>query len=393
MAHMADMADMKGLMLWAVAIVAAAGLLVAAGYRSRDPDSALYAKLAADLARHPVSRWIAPEWGGAWNQEGLFREHPAGILWPPALLIKLGFPADQASYVVNMLYQAAAILLIPSVAAVVVRSVEARSLAWLLQLIPLAFVYRIRGNQEHPLLVCFLGLLYGTHRARAHPAWVLLVILAFCALVLIKGVFAVFALAAAGLWLLLIPPPERGSNLRGWAALGAAIVVAAALVAAYEAAYVRATGESFLEFYRTLRLGASISLSDPRVIPHSIGNAGWYALRLLWFAAPWSLAAVAAWWIWLRGPRDVVDRTSAAALLWSVLVVAVFIAALSPALVRAERFVFPAYFIVASVGVVSAIRWSPRIRDVVQAADRYPSLPVTVWFGSFLLSLGSRVLR
>ena len=63
-------------LLWCAALAVAAGLLVAVGMRTRDPDSTLYAKLASDLASQPPSRWIAPEWGGAWDQHGLFREHP-----------------------------------------------------------------------------------------------------------------------------------------------------------------------------------------------------------------------------------------------------------------------------------------------------------------------------
>ena len=69
----------------------------------------------------------------------------------------------------------------------------------------------------------------------------------------------------------------------------------------YEALYVRTTGESFLEFYRSTRLGQSIQLTDPRVVPHALANGGWYLLRLAWFAAPvepaWPFAVVG---IWLR---------------------------------------------------------------------------------------------
>ena len=68
-----------------------------------------------------------------------------------------------------MLYQAAVIALIPLVAGAVVKGFEARTLAWVLQLLPVSFAYRIRGNQEHPLLMCFLALVYGTERARAPP--------------------------------------------------------------------------------------------------------------------------------------------------------------------------------------------------------------------------------
>jgi hypothetical protein len=387
---------MKTFVLWACAIVTAASLLVATDYRSRDPDSALYNRLSIELARQPPSQWIAPEWGGAWNQDGLFREHPVGILLPPVLLIRAGFPGEQASYVVNMAYQAAAILLIPLVAGFVVARFEARSLAWLLQLLPVAFVYRIRANQEHPLLMCFLAVLYGTERARTRPAWVLLVVSAFCVLVLIKGAFAMFALMSAALWLLVIPPPAGGSNRWAAAGLAAAAVVAALTMAAYDALYVRATGESFLEFYRSTRLDASIELTDPRVVPHAIVNAGFYLARLAWFAAPWSLLAIAAIAAGLRGKlAGMVDSPGPTerALVWAVLVACVFILVLSPALVRADRFVFPVYFIIGAVGVVTAIRRFPWMRRIVTATDSWQWLPVAVWLATFLLSLASRLSR
>jgi hypothetical protein len=386
----------KTALSWCVAIAAAAALLVAAGYRSRDPDSALYAKLSASLATQPLPRWIAPEWGGEWDHEGLFREHPVGILLPPAALVRAGFPAEQAAYAVNMAYQALAILLIPAVAAFVLKGIEARSLAWLLQLIPVAFVYRIRGNQEHPLLVCFLAMIYATHRSRANPWWIALTIAAFCALVLIKGAFALLALAAAVLWAAIVQPAVDSprNNTPPWPWIGFALAIAAAgsMMAIYEAVYVRTTGESFLSFYNATRLGASIQLTDARVVPHSLINAGWYAIRLIWFAAPWSLFAACALWAAVRGVPPL-DRVSRRALLWTIAIVVVYVAALSPALVRAERFVFPLYFVVGAVGIATAIRHVPAIARLTAVTDRYPSLPIAVWFVTFLLSLASRVMR
>ena len=248
-------------------------------------------RLSGELAEQPVSRWIAPEWRGAWNQEGLFREHPVGILLPSVLLIRAGVPAGQAAYIVNMLYQAAVIALIPLVAGAVVKGFEARTLAWVLQLLPVSFAYRIRGNQEHPLLMCFLALVYGTERARTSPAWALLMVVSFCGLVLVKGAFAMFALVGAALWLLVIPAPRGASNRWSWMGLVAAAAAAALMMAAYETVYVRTTGESFLDFYGSTRLGQSIQLGDPRLVPHALTNVGWYLLRLGWFAAPWSLVA------------------------------------------------------------------------------------------------------
>jgi hypothetical protein len=389
---------MKLALLWCCALATAAALLIATDYRSRDPDSSLYARLSGDLARQPASRWIAPEWGGAWNHEGLFREHPVGVLLPSVLLIRAGVPAGQAAYIVNTLYQAAVIALIPLVAGVVVSRIEARSLAWILQLLPVSFVYRIRGNQEHPLLMCFLALIYGTHRARTQPRWVLLMVPAFCFLVLLKGAFAMFALVGAALWLVVIPAPPDGSNRRAWVCLAAAVAAAAVMLAGYEALYVRTTGESFLGFYRSTRLGESMRLSDPGVIPHALVNVGWYVLRLAWFAAPWSLVALAATWVWVRvraagtSPGSF-DPMTERGLAWALLLTAVFITVLSPALVRAERFIFPTYFAIGAVGVVTAIRRVEAVRTLVVRADQYAWLPIAVWMVTFVLSLGSRLLR
>jgi hypothetical protein len=389
---------MKSVALWCCALATAASLLVATHYRSRDPDSALYARLSSELARQPASRWIAPEWGGAWDHQGLFREHPVGILLPSVLLIRTGFPAEQAAYAVNMMYQLAVILLIPMVAAFVIERIEARSLAWLLQLLPVAFAYRIRGNQEHPLLMCFLAMLYATHRARTQPAWLALVVASFCFLVLIKGAFAMFALVAAALWLLVIPAPAGGSNRWAWAGLAATALAALLMMSAYEAAYVRTTGESFLDYYNSTRLGASLRLDDPRLFSHAIANVGFYLARLAWFAAPWSLLAFATILVWIRskasrGKTPVFEATSDRALLWTLLVTTVFVLVLSPALVRAERFIFPTYFIVGAVGIVTAIRKFEGMRRFVAVTDRWPWLPVAVWMITFLLSLGSRLPR
>jgi hypothetical protein len=289
------------------------------------------------------------------------------------------------------------LVLIPLVGAALLKPIEARSLAWLLQIMPVAFVYRIRANQEHPVLMGFLALLYSTHRARSHAGWMAVMAVSFGFLVLIKAAFAMFALVAAALWLLMVPVPSGGSNLRAWIGLAVTVAAAALLVVGYEALYVRTTGESFLAFYNSTRVGGSIRLTDPAVIPHALVNVGWYIARLLWFAAPWSLCACVAVWAWLRwrtaGVGGPFDPSSERGLIWALAVTAVYIAVLSPALVRAERFIFPAYFVIGAVGVAMASRNAASMHRVVARAAHHPWLPIAVWFGTFLLSLGSKLIR
>jgi hypothetical protein len=206
-----------------------------------------------------------------------------------------------------------------------------------------------------------------------------------------------FALVGAALWIVVIPAPPGGSNRWAWSGLIAAVAAAALMLAGYETVYVRTTGESFLEFYRSTRLGGSMQLGDPRIVPHALANIVWYLTRLAWFAAPWSLVACATAAVWLRfrtrgaavPPFDVLTERGLA---WAWLLTAVFIAVLSPANVRAERFIFPTYFVIGAVGVVTAMRHSGGIRRLTERADR-PWVPIAVWMTTFLLSLGSRVLK
>ncbi|HEY6616435.1 MAG TPA: hypothetical protein VIZ32_18015, partial [Vicinamibacterales bacterium] len=199
------------------------------------------------------------------------------------------------------------------------------------------------------------------------------------------------------LWLVVIPVPTGESNRWAWSGLIAAVVAAALMLAGYEALYVRTTGESFLEFYRPTRHGGAMQLGDAGVVPHALANVVWYLSRLAWFAAPWSLVAFATAAVWLRSrtrgaSAAPFDDMTERGLVWALLLTAGFIAVLSPANVRAERFIFPIYFVIGAVGVVTAMRNFDGMRRLTERADR-PWIPVAVWMTMFLLSLGSRVLK
>ena len=140
---------------WGGVLVVAAILLIVVNVRAADSDSGLHIGLVERLNTLPVSRWIAPEWWGLWGFEGLYREHPIGILIPPLILAKLGFPASQAPFLANAIYQVLSLVIIQHIAATVVTAVEARALAWMLQLIDCVHLSH-RANHEQAVLLLFL---------------------------------------------------------------------------------------------------------------------------------------------------------------------------------------------------------------------------------------------
>jgi hypothetical protein len=239
-------------------------------------------------------------------------------------------------------------------------------------------------------------LIYASHRARSNPAWIVLMVAAFCWLALIKGAFAMFALIGAALWIAIVPPDKGGASWRAWLGLVVAGLAAIVLFAIYEAAYVRITGESFLAFYRNTRLGESMDLSDPRIVPHTLRNIAWYFVRLAWFAAPWSLVALAVWATVIAGARrgfDAFERPGARAAMWGLVTTMMFVVVLSPANVRAERFIFPMYFVAGALGFATAsLRWSPVARLAMRTAGWW-WLPAATWMLLFLASIGSKLLR
>ena len=184
--------------VWAGALLVAWALLAATGFVSRDPDSAFYAAMSARLAHSDAARVIAPEWGGLWNGTGLWQEHPIGIYLAPIALAKAGYPDAQAAYAVGIAAGLACLLLLARLARAAEPSAGCTALV-LLQLVPAAFVFRVRANQEYPMLACLLVALLALDGTRRSWKWTPAVAAALIAALLVKGVFVVLVLLAAGL--------------------------------------------------------------------------------------------------------------------------------------------------------------------------------------------------
>lgn len=377
--------------IWAACFLFISTWLVITQFTSDDPDSALYAALSARLADGPASRWIAPEWWGHWDMEGLFREHPAGVFVLPAALGALGVPGVQAAYIVGIAAGLAALLIIGSLVARATSRDEGRLAIVLLQLMPMASIFRIRANHEYPMLVCLLVALVGFDAVRRSWRWVWVAPLALTAGLLVKGVFVVIPLLAAGFWVLINPLRAPGSI---WRAVGAglaslALMLGVALV--YDRVYLHVTGEMFWGPYWGRQL-APLTIATPVEGGSTLGAHLWfYTIRMAWHPAPWSLALVAAAWRW-RGTMADRWRTSPQAarrgLVFCLAFALTCVVALSPASRFAERYIFSANYALATAGAIVASRAWPDLARLVRALDsRIPALPAVCWLVLMLLRL------
>jgi 4-amino-4-deoxy-L-arabinose transferase-like glycosyltransferase len=401
---------------WTAALGASFVLIALVRFTSGDPDSTVYAGISARLAGEPFGRWIAPEWWGYWGFTGPFREHPIGILVLPALAGRLGYPALQAAYAVNGLFQVASIVLVQLIAVRLVRSREARALGWIVQLMPIAFVFRVRANQEYAVLAGVLLAVLATERSRRRPVWAAATALAFAWALLVKGILGFVVPIACGVWLAAaawldhtrdpVEPVQPRWRAAPWIALALVLLVAPILTVGYEWAYRAATGDSFLSFY-----------TGPRLRPEAVAggalrrvgyNMVWYMGRLAWYAFPWSIVGLAAWGAWLararrarriattgrnggavHGRGDTADdRLAMRGLLFAVTASFVLIVLFSFSDRKADRFIFPAYYFMAAAGGVVAIRSSPALSRAVDRLDR-PWVPAAFWIGLFLLRLAT----
>ena len=379
--------------VWAGCFLVVAILLVAFQFTSSDGDSDLYAGLSRRLAVEPLSRWVAPEWWGFWPEAemtGLFREHPAGALIIPAALVRLGVPGPQAAYVVGIGAGLAALLLIGWLLSRVVPRHDARGALVLLQLMPVAFLFRIRANHEYLMLVGLLVALVGLEKVRRSWWAVALVAAGMAGALLVKGVFVALTIAGAMLWVAI--NPTGGARTRLVIAVLAGVFVTVVVGTAYEFWFRAVTGETYWVPYWQRQLG-QVEVASP--VGGGIASLAWnvffYLNRVAWHAAPWSLALIALMWTrrgaWLSGWQALPDserRGLLFALMYGVLLVVV----LSPSSRVAERYIFSGTYAVAAAGTIVALRIWPRIavwyRDIDQ---RVPAAPALVWLALMIARL------
>jgi 4-amino-4-deoxy-L-arabinose transferase-like glycosyltransferase len=377
---------------WAICFLAISALLVAIRFASDDPDSALYAAQAARLAEEPPSRWIAPQWWGNWDHEGLFREHPVGVLLFPTLLAALGVPGIQAAYIVGIGAALVSVVLIAAIIARLTNVADARATLLLLQLMPLASIFRIRANHEYPMLVCLLVAIIGIEAVRRSWRWVWITPLALCAAVLVKAAFVAVPLLAIGWWILTNPLRAAGPIGRPIATVALGLIAIVVMSFGYDAVYIRVTGESFWAGYWARQMAPLSIGALPGDSPGVMHHLGFYVLRLLWHPAPWSVALLVAAWHtrgrW-RATWRALPESHRRGLLFALMFAATTVAMLTPASRFTERYIFSVNYVVAATGIVVALHHWPALGTFITRLDaRVPALPVICWTLLMLLRLG-----
>jgi len=376
---------------WAGGLLVVWAILAATGFVSRDPDSAFYAAMSARLAHGPASGVIAPEWGGLWNGTGLWQEHPIGIYLAPIALARLGYPAGQAAYAAGIAAGLACLLLLARLARAAEPS-AGRSALVLLQLVPAAFVFRVRANQEYPMLLCLLVTLVALDGVRRSWAWSLVVAAALIAALLVKGVFVAVVLLGAGIWVLLNPLRAPGSIVRPLLALAGSMAAMVVVAIVYDRLYLDATGTTFWAGYWRRQLGPVADAAPGAGALSLVDHVFFYLAHLAWLSAPWgaALIALAIGWMWKTRQTW---RTQPAALrhaaMFALLFAGTTTVMLSPSGRFAERYLFSPIFLTAAIGVAAACRAWPAIPvAVAQVERRIPFLPIALWLVLIVGRLG-----
>lgn len=380
--------------IWAAGFAMVATLLVVTRFDSRDPDSALHAAMSQRLAALPVAHWIAPYWWALWPGSGmdqLYREHPAGIFLIPAALDRMGVPAEQATYVVGVAAGLASLMLIATLVARVTTREDARAVLVLLQVMPVAFIFRVRGNHEYPMLVCLTACLLGLEGMRRSWRSAALVAAGMVGGLLVKGVFVVPILIAAGLWIVVDPGRTEARGRQALACL-AGLACMALTIAAYDADYRHVTGELFWGPYWLRQMGP-VTMATPLDGATTFAkHLFFYVVRLLWHPAPWSLALL---WVGWRRVRTAAPGRPALAdgarrgVWFSAAFVTVLVLMFSVPSRFAERYLFSATFALGTCGAVVAWRSWPKLRLATLRLDAaIPALPAVLWTVLMLLRIG-----
>jgi len=293
----------------------------------------------------------------------------------------------QGAYITGIAAGLAALLLTGRLVMRLASREDGRAALVCLQMMPLAFIFRIRDNHEYPMLLCLIAVLTGLEGITRSWRWAALIGLGLSIALVVKGVFTVPVLMAGALWVALNPAGGSRARQLGGLALGIAAMVMTAY--AYDAAYLKVTGQRFWIAYWTRQLGP-MSVESPFGASGELAafarHIGFYLVRLVYHPAPWSLALMLGAWRFGRSAiRGTIERRAIDFVLTYAALVTLL---LSFASRWAERYAFSATFLIGAAGAVVAFRTWPALRRLLARLDgSVPAFPAVVWTILMLLRL------
>ncbi|MGH8016194.1 MAG: ArnT family glycosyltransferase, partial [Candidatus Zixiibacteriota bacterium] len=340
-------------------------------YEFHDPDSQLYSKLGQELSQRPLSKWIAPRWTAYSGAGDYFREHPPGVLWVNASLIRFGIPERQAAATANLIYWLLTFLFVFKIGKLLKDNVTGWAMAWAVFLIPLTFLYIVRGNLEPPLTMATVFGMYCI--CRAHESWSYKAgfALALIAAVFFKGLQGGFVGLVGGLYWLWIQRDRQVFIT----ILGSAVTLVLTMVL-FEWLFRAQTGQQFWLINFKKQAVAAVATNAIIQKPY---NLVWYLARAIYFVLPWSIILL----LGLRNRSERAQIPKDKRWWWFLTCAAMLILTMSLFDRRADRYIFPAYILIAMSGGWYVSEKFPRVRKWLSG----DSLMIKIIFAAALLTV------
>ena len=337
-----------------------------------DSDSSCYSSLSQKLAFQPIERWCAPQWWGHGYHQGLYQDHPPGILWLSAVLVRLGIKKTVAALCANFIYSLLSLFFIFRLARFWGGRIYGWGAVFGFVLTPIFAQYLIRANQEPALNLAVVAGIYGLARSRESTRHKALFVAALVFAVFIKGLSALILSILALLYWLIVSRSKKTLIL---VILAHGIALGAVLL--FELWYRGITQTGFWTAYLSFQGGRTIGAvlhPWPRIY-----GFFWYAARCLWFAFPWVFFIFFSWAPAIRkSKRNPAGDPFFRFLLIGALAVLLFFS-LSDR--KADRYIFPAYTLLALAGVRALLAIQPKLGDFLARHER--RLPV--WLAAGLV--------
>lgn len=352
--------------IYALALVVLCAIVTIFPYEYFDSDSSCYSSISQKLASRPLGEWCAPQWWGHGGNHGLFRDHPPGIFWLPALMVRLGVKGNIAALCANYIYLLLGLFFLFKLTSHWTNAAFGWGAVFGLVVTPIFLQYLIRANQEHPLNLAVLAGAYGLSRSGESWRYKGLYVLALVFAVFIKGIGALTLFFLGIVYWIII---SRKRTTFRFLVFSYGLALAAAVI--FEFWFWQITRTNFWPSYFLFQKGQTLKeMFNPFRFIYSFV---WYAARSLWFSFPWALMAVYGG-IRLKAKKlHVFDIPLMKFLFFGSLVITLFFSLFER---KADRYIFSVYVFLVVLGVFMLLRLKPRLVQFI--ADREKWLPLVL---------------